>query len=472
MKRARCLVAPAVLAAAIGSTQARADAPVSVGVSGAVDRASQSQDAIRNTSAASFGAPTTDDRRLFTLRWRLPFVLLGGGGGDGPFASRFSSTGVLAPGGIALAAEPMEDLSAFIPHFKLGEDRKAVHVQAGVLSADMGHGTLVHRYTNSPEGSVRRGGVLLEGNLAGLGGEVMVGDVTSPHSFFAGRVHGRPLMWFMAPDATFQPNELDLDPRTEATGIWVTGLSWALDADAPLTPEAADPERAFVFGGGWDNELALLDNQAVKAIAYLDLNLLAGNRTGMGFGVGAHPGMKLMFDVFGVRVDVDGEYNVGTDAYVPRYFDRLYAIERELLYGTDHTKASADAPASHGYGLKLSAGILESITLYAEASDQFAFDDTRGANSARVTVGAAGWVFFFGGNVSLTQAGIHEYLDPHLGGPGFMAVAEGRVALIANVFHVVGRYWRVHAAGASGEPTDVSVDQGALMGLEVNLDVL
>src|SRR4051812_8334360 len=77
--------APAVLASLLLTTvttatlapAARADAPVSVGTDGAQERAAGSGDALRNGSAASFGSPTNDDRRMFKLRWRIPFVAVG-----------------------------------------------------------------------------------------------------------------------------------------------------------------------------------------------------------------------------------------------------------------------------------------------------------------------------------------------------------------------------------------------------------
>ncbi len=474
----RALLRGALTGAAVGIVtllawpgSARADAPTSVGISGAVSRAATLQDSSRNSTAASFGSPTTDDRRAFSLRWRLPFLVVNSTEPtSSAYLRNFSSSAIGIPG-VGLAVEPMQDMSALIPQFRLFEHKKPFHMQAGVISSDVGHGSVVSSFTNAPEGAIRRAGLLLEGNLAGLGGQVLVGDLLAPQSFFAGRVYGRPIMWFTAPEASLEPNELDIDPRTELMGIWVTGLSWALDASAPLDADDA-LNTGVIFAGGWDNEAALLDNQAVKLIGYLDLNVLAGQRTGLGFGGGAHPGLTAMFDVLGVRFDLSGEYDIGTDAYVPRYFDRTYFLERSRLFGSEYAKAAADVPASHGYNLQLKAGVMEAITLFAEAQDQLPFDTTRGSNSARITVGASGFLLFFGGHVALTQAGIHDYLNPHLFGTGFMATAEGRVALLANVFHLVGRAWRVHDELPRANGPLKFVEQGAMIGLEVNLDVL
>lgn len=470
-RRPRALFRGLLLLVALAPGVALADAPASVGVSGAVSRAATLQDTTRNSTAASFGSPTADDRRVFSLRWRLPFLVVGGAEPTGSaYLRNFASSATPLPG-VGFAVEPMEDFSPLIPQFRLFEPKKLFHMQAGVISADLGHGSIVSGFTNAPEGAIRRAGVLLEGNLSGLGAQLMLGDLFAPQTFVAGRVYGRPIMWFTAPDATFQPNELDLDPRGEIAGIWVTGLSFAVDAAAPLDPEIPQ-NTAVVFVGGWDNEAALLDNQLVKLIGHLDLNLMAGQQTGHGIGVGAHPGVTAMFDVLGVRFDVSGGYGIGTDAYVPRYFDRTYYLERTRLFGTGYTKAAADAPASHGYNLRVRAGLLEAITLFAEAADQLPFDTTRGTNSARVTVGASGFFLFFGGHVAVTQAGIHEYWNPGFFDTGFMATAEGRVALLANIFHIVGKAWRVHDELPRPNGPLKYVDQGAMLGLEVNLDVL
>ncbi|OGQ24595.1 MAG: hypothetical protein A2138_02655 [Deltaproteobacteria bacterium RBG_16_71_12] len=445
---------------------------MALGTQGAMARAGQTQDALKNGTAASFGSPVTDDRRLFKLRWRLPWVLVGGGGlGTMPFASGFTATSVGTPPGLALLAEPTETggWSALIPSLAIGEADKLAQLQLGVISSSVGHATVVDRYTNSPDGTARMIGVLLEGNLAGLGGQVMVGDVLDAPSFSAARIYGRPIMWFLAPDATFQPNELDLDPRTEVTGMWVTGLTGAVDAAAPCACDAG----ALVWMAGWDNEGAFLDNQVVKTIVYLDLNALgasagAAQRTGLG----AHPGVQLMFDAAGFRLDAAGELNAGTDGYQARYFDRLYAIERVSSLGdVAKPKVDVERPASWGYTLRLGGGFAETVTAFIEARDQFPMDVARGGNSGQLTVGASTFLFFFGGAVTASQTGITDYLQPNLLGPGFVVTGEGRVALVANVLHLVGRAWRAHLP-AGDSPDDFIVNDGATLGVEVNLDFL
>ena len=448
-----------VLVGSLGSSAAWADAPVSTAARSSLMRAGQTQDSAKNPTAASFGAPVTDDRRLFKLRWRLPWLLSSGGLGPSPFVRGFTATSFAVPGGMSLAAEPMAGLSALIPQLEVGENKKVGHAQLGALSTTVGHGTLVDRYTNSPDGLARRVGAMGDVNLAGAGVLAIVGDILAPQSFLAARLHGRPVMWFMAPDATFQPNELDLDPRTEIAGIWVTGLTAAADFDAPST---TGPRPAVAVG--WDNEAALLDNQAVKTILYLDLALLHTRATG----VGAHPGLQLMFDFAGVRMDGSAEVNLAGENYQPRYFDRLYTLERNTALADGKPKSDLDRPGSWGYSAHIQAGILEAVTLFGDVRDQQPFDPTRGDSSMTLTAGGSVWLGFFGGSLIATQTNV---LDNRLLGPGFVVTAEGRLGVLFNTLHLVGRTWRAHVP-AGDSPGDFVVDSGGTMGLEVNFDFL
>lgn len=450
---------------------ARADSSVALGTAGALERAGQTQDAMKNGTAASFGSPTGDDRRLFKLRWRVPWLLIGGGGlGPSPFASGFVPTSFVVPNGMALAAEPMDGLSSLIPTLAIGEPHKLGQIQVGALSTTLGHGTLVDRYTNSPDGVARTPGLLLEGNLAGLGGQLLVNDVTRPQAFSATRVYGRPLMWFMAPDATLQPNELDLDPRTETTGMWVTGLSGVVDTEA----QTLDPDftqsggTRRVWAVGWDNEAALLDNQVVKAIPYVDVNALGVGTT---VGLGVHPGAMFMLDAGGFRFDALGELNFGGAGYVPRYFDRLYMLERSNAFGVGKPKIDVARPASWGYQARTSLGFMEALTGFVEARDQMPMNTAEGSSSGQITAGMSGFVFFFGGALTASQTGITNYAQPNFGGPGFVVTAEGRVALAANIVHLVGRWWRAHEP-AGDSPDDYVINEGTALGLELNLDFL
>jgi hypothetical protein len=212
-------------------------------------------------------------------------------------------------------------------------------------------------------------------------------------------------------------------------------------------------------------------------IGFLDLNALGGPRAGVidaaPFGIGAHPGVRAELTIPVVAdLSFEADYNFGSRGYVPRYFDRLYFLERDRMFGSTLPKSTAVAPASHGYNLNVTANVLKTLSFYVEARDQIPFFADEGTNSAIITAGAGFFALFFGANATLSQAGIREYLAPGLFGAGFIFTAEGRVALFANVVHLVGRYYRVH------EPHDIDllnrdydVLEGTLVGLEINFDL-
>jgi hypothetical protein len=445
---------------------ARADVPVSLGTAGALERAGLAQDGRKNPTAASFGAPVTDDRRLFTLRWRLPWIAMAGAAGPSPFGSGFVNTG-LGLGGMSFAAEPMEALSALVPQGQIGEANKLGRVQFGALSYSLGHGTVVDRFTNAPDGQARRFGLLGELNLAGLELHGAVGDVMDAPAFVTARVAGRPLIWFLAPDATFQPNELDLDPRTELLGIWQIAVAAAADFSAPGTDNVAGNVVVTTL----ENEAAILDNQLVKLIIFVDVNgLWSTDRGATVQGTGVHPGVTAMWDFAGVRVDVDAEANVGSDGYVPRYFDRLYFLERTRTLGADKPKLLLERPASWGYRARADVGLWEMATLFAELRDQRGLTPTTATLPSNMTLSAGGsvWLGVAGAAVTATQIGLG---DNALFGPGFVVTAEGRAGILFNTLHLVGRAWQAHIA-AGDDPGEFVVERGLTAGVEVNFDLL
>ena len=456
----------AIAMAAIAASTAHADVPASFAAAGALERAGRTQDASKNGTAASFGNAGYDDRHLFKLRWRLPFLASVGSGalGAGPFSSGFTSTGY-AFGGVSFATESAGGLGVLVPQMELGEANKFGRLQLGALSVTQGHGTLVNSFTNSPDGLSRRAGVYGELNLAGLAGSVGVGDVLDPAAFMSARFAGRPLLWFMAPDATFQPNELDIDPRTEILGMWKIGTTVAGDFAAP-TGRGLQTGTAIV--AGLENEAALLDNQIIKVLLWLDINGLwtdDGSGNGVVGGAGLHPGATLQVDLGGLRWGMEGEMHGGGDGYVPRYFDRLYFVERSAVIGVDKAKLALERPGSWGGRLRSDLSLWKAVTAFAEVSEQRAWDTDAG--NATGTLGLSTWILMAGGALTASQTGLGTN---DLMGAGFVVTAEGRVGLMLNTIHLVGRAWRAHQP--SGTPGEFLVEEGISAGVELNFDVL
>ena len=477
-----CVFAGALVSACLLSAGARADAPVSLGNQGSLQRAQLTQGATRGSSSASFGTPQSNADSLFSIRWRFP-LYVAGDEADNVDTTPYTVTqgakvipGVMGAGPFdsAIALDDLSSFASYIPVIKIGQERKPFHFQFGAINYNMGHGSIVDDFTNSPEGAGRKFGLLLELNSASLGGQVSMGDVTKPLSLVTGRVYGRPILWYVAPDSILTPNEFDVDPRSELAGMWITGLSVAVDGFAP---ENGGDSTGIVYAAGWDNEAAILDNKLIQLQGYIDLNVLGGNHFngtfGSPVGFGAHPGLSFGLDLpMMLRFNIDAEYNIGSQGYVPRYFDRLYFIERDLAFGSKLGKSELMAPASHGYDLKLGVTFVNMLSFFLEARDQAPLIANQGKNSASLTAGASFFWLMFGGSATMSQAGIQRYADSDLFRSGFIFTAEGRIALIANLFHVVGRYYRIH------EPDDITVAggsytvlEGALIGLELNFDL-
>ena len=106
--------------------------------------------------------------------------------------------------------------------------------------------------------------------------------------------------------------------------------------------------------------------------------------------------------------------------------------------------------------------------MFGEVRDQAPYDETLGRHNMTATVGASAFIVMVGGAVTATQTGIG---DNDVFGPGFVVTGEGRVALVANLVHVVGRAWRAHVA-AGDDPGEYVVDEGMSAGLEINFDFL
>lgn len=445
---------------------ATAEVPLSIGTEGAAERASILANANRDGSAASFGSHQPQSAETTGFRWRLPLLLVGGESPLGYVDSRSIPAWSWTPTGTAFAFEQNEFLSALIPQFRLGHAGKPFHLQAGVISGSVGNETLVSQFTNSPEGASRRVGLLLEGNLMGGGAELMVGDVFDAGAFFAARVHARPLVWVLATDAVIQPNDQWFDLRSKALGLWKTGIAFAMDAHAPLDNSPIPQQTTAVMGFTWDNELELLQTSMFQAKLHVDTNLLTGTEGGQGLGAGIHMGAHSGFDFLGLRVVGAGEYRAGSDGYIPRYFDRLYMLERQKLVAGHRPKAAIAAPASHGFQLRIQASLWDHVSAFWETSDLFAFDSSAFANNGRMTVGLSTWLWPAGLHLTLSQTGIRDYLRPAIGGAGFVAMGEVRAALLYDWVFVVGRYWRIHQPLHTSSENAYNVEEGALIGLE------
>ncbi|MBN2361204.1 MAG: hypothetical protein JXR83_17245 [Deltaproteobacteria bacterium] len=301
--------------------------------------------------------------------------------------------------------------------WRVGKDGDALHLELGLLSTTLGHGSSVRLYQNTPQGAPLAIGLAAEGQLNGGGAVLLLGDVFRPQRFVAGRLRVKPLNVLLSPDSALQPEGLDIDPRGELLGLLIIGASAAVDFEAPVTDAALDadgnqvPGRAArpVGAFGVDVEMPPIDLWLLHVNPYLDGVMLMGRGDGPGFGV--HPGIALGTDAIGLFWQLGFQYFFGTTGYKPWYFDTRYAFERTRTVADGAPKASQLSPAvaSHGYTGSLSAQLAETITAWVETGDQIPFDLSSHPNYGRFRLGATAGPSMANVTVSFAREGWRDY---------------------------------------------------------------
>ncbi|MCP4503273.1 MAG: hypothetical protein GY822_25325 [Deltaproteobacteria bacterium] len=433
------------------SNAAYADAPVSIGTDGAIERATLNA-AGPGSKNVQFDPVGQKEESKFGLQLRIPFLPLGDVSG-----ADFDKV-------VPLTVVP-EGPDSFIPQFSIGAADRFYQVQLGVVSTSFGHGTLIHRLVNSPNGHRRRFGMMAGFDLVTIGGQVMVGDVLDPLSFTAARATLKPLIFLHSRAVYDQPIEFDHRMLAAPLGRWTLGVTAASDFTAN-TAEVMLPgedvlDTAVLNAIGVDNQIIVTDTEMNTLIFYVDVNVLS--RFGRVPGVGTHVGVESMTHLGSLRLRLDIEGNAGSEGYIPRYFDQSYYVERKGLVGNLATKFGAKAPASFGYLAKGSMVFGENFSLFSEVQDQFPVIATEGTSNARYSLGSSFDWLMLGGTLSVSQAGISDD-SSDIFGEGLLFVAEGRISLFFSYLQLIGRYFLLN----TGEKDTL---HGGFLGLEINLSL-
>jgi hypothetical protein len=436
---------------ALGSATAVAEAPPSA-TKGYADREATLQTAPR-------GVDLTPDNLLW-LRWRAPGAFIGGLDQRNAFATAYDPVAGLGPVGFGL--EPGIGLSPLIPTIGLFGPRDPFQLQAGVLETSLGHGTLVADFTSAPLGMPRAPGLALEGRLAGVGAELMVADLLAPDRLVAARGHVRPILLALRPDAgLLQADAVGADPATEVLGALVLGASFAVDSDAPGS------RTGEVSALGVDAALRVLDLRELALGARVDFNTLAG--AGGGAGVGAHGGLNADLRLAGVGLRADLEAWSGTSGYLPRYFDRLYLLERDGVLGDARPKAAIPLAASVGGRARLGLDVLGLVQARLEVDDRVSELGRDGRVSLGVHTMVPLALMSVGGGLTLAQTDMNAFARGDLFAPGFVLLGEARLASLLDVVHVTTQLWTVHRPFSA---TTTAWEIGGKLGLELRFGLL
>ena len=223
--------------------------------------------------------------------------------------------------------------------FKVGDFPMAVYARLGdLVSATLGHGTLLYHYYNNLNPDRYNLGLELDVHTAYGGIEFVMNSILDP-SVAGGRVYVRPVTFFA--------------PQNWWTRLAV-GFTIAGDGRAPYTLKTALPQESDVTLNdqyvnearglstvGFDVDLALLRLSWVSLSPYMDLNFLT-NTGGVGFHLGILSIFRFKVPVMNfLQLHTRAEYRAMGKGYEAQYFNSIYDTQK---YGLPFQRATAGKP--------------------------------------------------------------------------------------------------------------------------------
>jgi len=223
------------------------------------------------------------------------------------------------------------DWVRFIRYVRLGNKRDTLFLRVGMMSADIGHGTIMGRYINNLDVNSVRVGTQFDLNTDYGGFETVISDIgtltdsqSTKSRVFGGRVYFKPVsLW---------------DPES-FLNIFAIGATVVSDLNAPLTLPPANGQvqtsangenvavatttSATVFG--FDAEAQVMHNALLDLIPYTDMNFI--NKAGDGWHAGIQATAKMPIG-FSLTIPVRLEYRRFASNYEPMYFSTFYEMER------------------------------------------------------------------------------------------------------------------------------------------------
>ncbi len=277
------------------------------------------------------------------------------------------------------------------------DKRGPYFVQGGELvNLSIGHGTLMHRYTNNVDISSWHVGVNATSTLDGMSIEAMVGDVFAPY-LMGTRIGVRPFELNRGFKHTWYDG---FEVGMTLFADWVAPLALArddmgevmLDEDFQPTVAAKQPMSTFGIDVGIPLELG----KALTILPYMDINKLSVVNNGWGF----HLGTQLKLHI-GRGLDhpfeamVRAEFRRVSGDYLGQYFNTVYEIERFQTLGSrsasgttkleglcNDTNCDGEPPAARsGVWLEASLGLRNVFYMGAE---YIAYNEGRADGSFRL----------------------------------------------------------------------------------------
>lgn len=226
--------------------------------------------------------------------------------------------------------EPSDWLKA-IKYIRYGYKGDPIHAVAGDLrSVSLGHGTIVHMYSNNLDINHFKMGALLDLDTEYFGVETIQSNIHG-YGLRGGRAYVRPFGFFSR------------DPSWRRLAF---GATYVRDERAPYTLEAKgggpylDPsnqvpavddemnfkvwDRKMAEVSGVDAEYEVMDITFIRMLAYADYNRIRGG------GDGFHTGVlgRIRIPLFSVELETRAEFRRLDGNYLPAYFGSHYEIQR------------------------------------------------------------------------------------------------------------------------------------------------
>ena len=327
------------------------------------------------------------------------------------------------------------------------------YVRVGELSGlSMGHGTIVHRYSNGLDIDKFRIGTNAAVNIGAFGGEVAIGDVSRiDQPILAGyRFTVRPLELALGDgliwDRLVVGHSLITDP-TAPYELQRNGSQLAQDDDGAFI---ATRERALAIVG-FDLGIEVLQGPLLKIEPYIDLNKMNIVDRGWGLHMGVLWGINVPVLIDDLVLDLRTEYRRVSSDYIGPYFNAFYELERFSVLssnGVPKVRLLKDSSGSgrNGVFFELLAGLPKWAFIGGEFVDYDGGEDD-GTLLLSAHVPALEFVqfsaYYYRSNISGTDD-LFKLKDDKS-----QLVAEVKVPLY-TVFVISARWWRVWEATPDG----------------------
>lgn len=222
-----------------------------------------------------------------------------------------------------------------------GAPGEPIHVHMGALDdATLGHGFLVHHYTNWYDEDFRRLGVRCSGHGRGFGGEGFSSSVAR-WEILGGR-------FWVEPMGHVRP----------ALRPWRFGMTAISDRD----PDASTSTDDSVTLWGLDTEFPLVQGPPTRVFTYGDVATILGHGRGAALGIGADLGRLAGMSGLAVRL----ERRFLGRHFLPAYIDAFYGVDRfDGTFGGGKAGTLDEVGEHDGWYGEVSGAFLDAVDLSA-----------------------------------------------------------------------------------------------------------